>query len=755
MKIFLSHSSRDKPLVREVKRALPECITTWMDEIDMHPGEDIEEKLSRSIQLESDFVIVFFSTEAVQSDWVRKELSWALDREKECGRSFVVPVLLDAVQDQISPVEFRARKFLECFDRTDMAVKAFAGNLSSHLTGLLIQSVDVLVDRAQKHSEQSKAQIWRRRAEIAPAEWIKAFSGAQERIWLLGHSMLPAVDPARSGAILAERLAAGVDLRLVVLDPFGMAHHQVSEISKRIDDPDLRSKILRTLRLASTIERSVASKMEQPYDAASREQIDAPSFSIGVTHATMHSSIVVIDDRFLVTTYSTNHEMGDMGITLDLNKQNDDEVDLCEFFERDFLCHWHRSRSYVDAERALPLIELRVLNYSNQTRASVGWYERANQPLPPPFLAVMFPTYRCLYGARRSRQGNDAAAPDGPFAKQLLCPNCMYGEIITGGRTSEMPVDQFAKVCAELSRIGVRTIEIAGGGEPLHHQQASKILERVLALRSVKEGSMATRFGLLSNVAALSECDFCEVILQSLDYVRWSWPEDAELQPSLQQKYVGLLTSFLELRDRLQSHGDLHNPIRIGVKVLVTKRNAEGIWPPVVSLVKNLLKVGVDHVKVRTLRSAVNQPSATQLRRVEDALARLTYQLHLDGTLFEPKSLEVDLRERFVPTEHRCKLSTLTTLIEPSGNARMCWNDTRPDHRRVIGNVFHQPFDEIWGSPRHRDICRAMDPELVCNSLLGCHCRFVGYQEVAEQLMSNEMRMDDTISAHVIRDQFL
>jgi len=45
MKIFFSHSSRDKPLVREIQKSLPEHIKSWIDEKELLIGDDLKDSI--------------------------------------------------------------------------------------------------------------------------------------------------------------------------------------------------------------------------------------------------------------------------------------------------------------------------------------------------------------------------------------------------------------------------------------------------------------------------------------------------------------------------------------------------------------------------------------------------------------------------------------------------------------------------------------------------------------------------------------
>lgn len=134
MKIFLSHSGRDKPLIREICGNLPDHIRTWIDEQAILIGDDIEASIRAAIGAQTDMVVIFIGRDSVSSPWVKKELRWALERERELGRSFVLPVLLDdASWDLIEPVEFRRRKYIECTDYSKAGVEATAERLKEEL----------------------------------------------------------------------------------------------------------------------------------------------------------------------------------------------------------------------------------------------------------------------------------------------------------------------------------------------------------------------------------------------------------------------------------------------------------------------------------------------------------------------------------------------------------------------------------------------------------------------------------------------
>ena len=133
MKVFLSHASENKAIIRQLHSYLPKHVRSWLDEDELDLGVKFPNVIERAIKEESDFVMVFLGEEALQSDWVERELGWALQREKDLKRTFVLPILLEDVWDQVENEELQDRLYLECFDHSETGLKQTAERLSQLL----------------------------------------------------------------------------------------------------------------------------------------------------------------------------------------------------------------------------------------------------------------------------------------------------------------------------------------------------------------------------------------------------------------------------------------------------------------------------------------------------------------------------------------------------------------------------------------------------------------------------------------------
>ena len=82
MKIFISHSSRDKWIARKLSEEIAELrCETFLDEKDIKTGESIDESIHDHLSNSDDFLLLL-SPDSVKSHWVLIELGGALALKK-------------------------------------------------------------------------------------------------------------------------------------------------------------------------------------------------------------------------------------------------------------------------------------------------------------------------------------------------------------------------------------------------------------------------------------------------------------------------------------------------------------------------------------------------------------------------------------------------------------------------------------------------------------------------------------------------
>lgn len=92
---FLSHSSSDKPFIRQLAADLTaNGVDVWLDEQRIRVGDSIPEKLAQGLA-GSDFFLIAMSEHSAGSAWVQKELNNALVNEVQRRKVHILPLRLD------------------------------------------------------------------------------------------------------------------------------------------------------------------------------------------------------------------------------------------------------------------------------------------------------------------------------------------------------------------------------------------------------------------------------------------------------------------------------------------------------------------------------------------------------------------------------------------------------------------------------------------------------------------------------------
>ena len=108
-------------------------------------GDSLPAQLKSTIQSGIDFLLIFFNTEALNSNWVMQELEWALQRERELKRIFVLPILLEGVASENLPAGLSERLFLRLSDDySHSSVEDLAKRATMKLFQLVVESYSSL-----------------------------------------------------------------------------------------------------------------------------------------------------------------------------------------------------------------------------------------------------------------------------------------------------------------------------------------------------------------------------------------------------------------------------------------------------------------------------------------------------------------------------------------------------------------------------------------------------------------------------------
>jgi len=97
--IFISHSTKDDQFVQALRKSLEiQKLKTWVDSRELAPGDKLQPEIEQAIQDARAFILVL-STNTFNSDWVLKEVKFALKVQKKRGNDYkVIPLMLEGVE---------------------------------------------------------------------------------------------------------------------------------------------------------------------------------------------------------------------------------------------------------------------------------------------------------------------------------------------------------------------------------------------------------------------------------------------------------------------------------------------------------------------------------------------------------------------------------------------------------------------------------------------------------------------------------
>ncbi|WP_321421346.1 4Fe-4S cluster-binding domain-containing protein [uncultured Methanobacterium sp.] len=343
----------------------------------------------------------------------------------------------------------------------------------------------------------------------------------------------------------------------------------------------------------------------------------------------------------------------------------------------------------------------RILQYENDARRILKALssKQAKNDMPYPKMAYIYPTYQC----------------------SLHCKNCMYKDHIKEckkNKSLDMDLQLFRTILTDLSSLGVMNVELCGGGEPLEHGNINEIIEVVSEFRR----NNRMDFGILTNGQSISRLNenTLKIILECFAYIRLSFSEQSSENIRLREEYFNNLSQLLEYKEKNKKLKAI-----IGSKLLLTSKNKDKL----LETVSELLDLGVEHLKIKSIRSPDDEPSFEDLIEVEEELRSLKSEKSANDIL------QVDLGKTVYPAGFKCWINPLSVTIDPYGGIYICYNFHNDPENMMIGKYNkNNSLSDFWGKLEHVEKIRNINTELVCESDTSCNCRFVEYQNILEKI---------------------
>jgi hypothetical protein len=138
--LYLAHSSRDKGIVRRVHDDLKHLgHNPWLDEYEISVGQSIIRRLEEGIA-GCEFLVVFLSKNAENSEWVRVEWETKFWSALEKQKISVLPALLEDCAIPPLLARLKYANFLESYNEGLEQILAAVGHRQKFTTRELLDS---------------------------------------------------------------------------------------------------------------------------------------------------------------------------------------------------------------------------------------------------------------------------------------------------------------------------------------------------------------------------------------------------------------------------------------------------------------------------------------------------------------------------------------------------------------------------------------------------------------------------------------
>jgi hypothetical protein len=159
LRVFLCHSSADKPAVRELYQKLraEPWIQPWLDEEELYPGQDWNMEIEKAVEA-ADAIIVCLTKNSINKEgYVQRELRIVLDFAdyKPEGTIYILPVRLEECQP---PRRLRTWQCADYFEgKREHAFERLLVSLKKRAESLSLKNEKSLQDEADEHVRKAIA----------------------------------------------------------------------------------------------------------------------------------------------------------------------------------------------------------------------------------------------------------------------------------------------------------------------------------------------------------------------------------------------------------------------------------------------------------------------------------------------------------------------------------------------------------------------------------------------------------------------
>lgn len=245
----------------------------------------------------------------------------------------------------------------------------------------------------------------------------------------------------------------------------------------------------------------------------------------------------------------------------------------------------------------------------------------------------------------------------------------------------EISIDKALEIVDDCARLGVKAVELTGGGEPTIHPGFVQVCERLYGC--------GIQYGVVSNGTRWSED-----IIEALSWASWV---RVSIDSGRSSTYTTIRHSSQEVFHRVHSNVrrlKARSGPTVGIGFVVTKDN----WPEIFEAAKAAKENGVDNFRI----SAVFQNDGVHYFRefYNQAKALCKHAKNLEDekfTVFDLFGDRIeDLRQQS-PPDPFCPIQHLVTYIGADLNVYRCCVLAYNEHG-LLGSVKDKSFYDLWQS---------------------------------------------------------
>ncbi len=269
-----------------------------------------------------------------------------------------------------------------------------------------------------------------------------------------------------------------------------------------------------------------------------------------------------------------------------------------------------------------------------------------------------------------------------------------------------LSIESIMSLIADMKRIGVKAVEVTGGGEPLAHKYKYKMFEELF--------NAGFDVGLVTNGTLLDD-DLANLLAPNLTWMRVS------IDAATPQSYSALRNApehhfyaALDAISKIRQAGGHKDEFRLGVGFVMANGNELDVYD-LCAIVKDR---GADNIRLSITFSDQHMDFFTDQKKV------------MEGIVLSQKAVEDIADESFqiinlIPERcnnildhnndyHYCYTKDILCVVEGAGNVYTCCTFTG-SKKGILGNFLNHKngFYGVWEDSYH--FRKNLDPRIYCN----------------------------------------